>query len=128
MKEIETLDDIKHLVDTFYAKVRKDELIGPIFAAVVQDRWPMHLGKMYTFWQTVLTEDKTYRGQPFMPHMKLPIQKKHFDRWLALFFETVDANFEGEKADEAKWRAERMAQMFWTKLTFYRSRDSKPLI
>lgn len=128
MKEIKTLTDIKLLVDTFYDKIREDDMLGPIFEAVVQGNWERHLTKMYSFWQTVLTEEMTYRGTPFMPHMKLPVEKEHFDRWVALFSETVDANFEGVKATEAKWRAQRMADMFWSKITYYRSRSSEPLI
>ncbi|HEV8082029.1 MAG TPA: group III truncated hemoglobin [Chitinophagaceae bacterium] len=68
IKEIISLDDIKKLVDTFYDKVRRDQLIGPIFNGRIQDRWPQHLEKMYTFWQTVLLGEHTYFGTPFPPH------------------------------------------------------------
>ncbi|MEL7532409.1 MAG: group III truncated hemoglobin [Bacteroidota bacterium] len=128
MKEIQDLTDIKLLVDNFYGKVRTDNLLGPIFESVVQGNWEPHLNKMYSFWQTVLTEDMTYRGTPFMPHMKLEVEQEHFERWVALFRETVDTHFEGVKAEEAKWRAQRMADMFWSKITFYRSRSSEPLL
>ena len=66
-KEILSLDDIKKLVDTFYGKVRNDALIGPIFNEKIQDRWPQHLEKMYTFWQTILLGEHTYFGSPFPP-------------------------------------------------------------
>ena len=52
-RDILSLDDIKKLVDAFYEKVRKDGLIGPIFDERIHNRWPQHLQKMYTFWQTV---------------------------------------------------------------------------
>ena len=67
---------------------------------------------MYRFWETVLLNNHTYHGSPFAPHAKLPISAEHFERWLELFLETIDANFTGEKAKEAKWRAEKMAEMF----------------
>ena len=128
MKQIEHLDDIQLLVNTFYGKVREDELLGDIFNKVIQDNWEMHLGKMYTFWQTVLLQEYTYKGRPFPPHMKLPVEQQHFDRWLALFHETVDSLFTGEKAEEAKWRASKMAEMFYSKITYFRSRSTHPLI
>ncbi len=127
-KAISTLDDIKLLVDTFYAKVQQDELIGPVFNEKIQDRWNEHLAKMYTFWQTVLLGDHTYFGRPFPPHANLPVELEHFDRWLAIFFQTVDELFEGEKAEEAKWRGSQMAKMFHSKIQFFRDKNQKPLI
>lgn len=115
-KDIAILDDIRLMVDTFYGKVREDETLKDIFNNEVQDRWPAHLEKLVNFWQTVLLDKHTYYGSPFLPHTKLPIDKNHFDQWLMLFFETVDENFEGKKADEAKWRAQKMAEMFMYKL------------
>jgi hemoglobin len=126
--KIINLDDIKTLVDSFYGKVRVDTLLAPIFNKVIQDRWPEHLEKMYTFWQTVLLEEHTYYGSPFAPHATLPLTKQHFDRWLELFFETINEHFEGEKADEARWRANKMAEMFQYKIDHYRNSGSKPLI
>lgn len=127
-KEIASIDDIKKLVDTFYDKVRKDELIGPVFQERIRDRWPQHLEKMYTFWQTILLGEHTYFGTPFPPHAKLPVSGKHFQRWMELFKETVDENFKGENAKEAKFRAAKMAEMFETKIAYYQSRDNNGLV
>jgi hemoglobin len=110
--EILSIDEIVVLVDSFYSKVQKDDLLGPVFDKVIQDNWPKHLEKMYRFWETVLLNKHTYHGSPFAPHAKLPIGADHFERWLELFLATVDENFTGEKAKEAKWRAEKMAEMF----------------
>ncbi len=126
--EIIQLEDIQLLVDAFYAKIRKDDLLGPIFNEVIQDRWPEHLKKMYTFWQTVLLGEHTYYGNPFMPHADLPLEKQHFDRWIELFYQTLAEHFKGEKADEAKWRAAKMAEMFQYKIAQYRNSGSRPLI
>ena len=112
LKDILTLEDCKTLVDNFYGKVRKDPLIGPIFDQVIQDRWPEHLEKMYRFWQTVLLEDHTYFGSPFPPHANLPVEWVHFEKWLELFNQTIDEHFTGEVAAEARWRANKMAEMF----------------
>lgn len=127
-QQITTKAEIKILVDKFYEKVRRDELLADIFNTVIQDKWPEHLEKMYRFWETVLLRKHTYFGSPFRPHAKLPVTKKHFDRWLVLFTETVDEHFEGEKADEAKWRAQKMAEMFHSKIEYSKGDSSKSLI
>ncbi len=127
-REILSIEDIRLLVDTFYSKVREDELLAPIFNQVIQDRWPEHLEKMYRFWQTVLLDEHTYFGSPFVPHAKLPVELEHFDKWLALFYQTIDELFTGFKAKEAKWRAEKMANMFHTKIQYYRNNSSTPLL
>ena len=127
-KNIITLEDIKLLVDQFYGKVREDKLLSPIFNERIKDRWPQHLEKMYKFWQTVLLGGHTYYGSPFPPHAHLPIEKGHFNQWLILFHQTVDEHFEGQKADEAKWRAERMAEMFRYKIDYLRNNPSKAIL
>lgn len=127
MQEILTLNEITLLVDTFYGKVQQDELLAPVFNEKIGDRWPEHLEKMYTFWQTVLLEERTYFGAPFPPHARLPIDAEHFGRWLELFTETIDSLFTGEKATEAKWRAQRMAELFQFKLEAMRNNPRRIL-
>ena len=122
--DIQNLTDIKLLVDTFYGKVRENALLKDIFNNIIQDRWPEHLAKMYNFWQTVLLEEHTYYGSPFVPHAKLPVELEHFDKWLLLFNATVDDLFEGEKAEKAKWQGQRMAQMFHSKIEYYKDNSS----
>ncbi|OOQ61142.1 group III truncated hemoglobin [Mucilaginibacter pedocola] len=116
-----TIEDIKLLVDTFYERIKADALLGPVFNGVIQDNWAVHLEKMYRFWQTVLLNEHTYFGRPFPPHANLPVGAEHFDKWLALFTKTVDELFEGEKAEEAKWRAGKMAEMFQAKIAYFKS-------
>lgn len=128
-KDIENMDDIKFLVDTFYGKVRQDDRLSDIFENVIQNRWPQHLEKMYRFWQTVLLDEHTYSGRPFVPHLKLPVEKEHFLRWIELFFETVDDNFSGTKAQLAKWQGNRMAEMFQLKIAYFRENSQQtPLL
>ncbi|MFS4493517.1 group III truncated hemoglobin [Maribacter sp. 2308TA10-17] len=119
LKEIETKEDIELMVDTFYAKVREDALLGEIFNNVIQDNWPEHLGKMYRFWQTVLLHESSYRGNPLAHHINLPISKEHFNRWLELFYITLNENFTGHKAGEAKMRAARIAEIFQARIYQY---------
>lgn len=118
--DITNRDDVELLVNDFYTAIREDVLLGPIFNGVIGDRWPYHLEKMYSFWETVLLEHHTYSGAPFMPHAKLPLEQQHFDRWLVLFDQTVDRHFEGVIADDAKARAAKMAVMFVAKINYLR--------
>lgn len=127
-KDISNLDDIKLLVDQFYDSIRKDTLLNDIFEDVIHDRWPNHLDKMYRFWQTVLLDEHTYQGSPFVPHAHLPVDLNHFERWLELFSTTVDSNFEGEKAERAKWQGQRMAEMFHSKINYYRNNNQIPIL
>lgn len=127
-QDILTIDDVKKLVDTFYDKVRDNELLAPIFNERIQDRWPQHLAKMYTFWQTVLLNEHTYFGSPFPPHAQLPVDHIHFETWLGLFNETVDELFDGHIAKEAKWRAAKMAEMFESKIGYYKSQNFENLL
>lgn len=75
---------IDRLVETFYGKVRDDALIGPIFAARVED-WAPHLAQMKLFWSSVALSTGVYQGRPMPKHLPLPIDAAHFDRWLDLF-------------------------------------------
>src|SRR5688572_9009263 len=111
--DILTREDIKTLVDRFYDKVKDNSLLGPVFSHV---DWLHHLPIMYDFWSSMLLGDQTYRGNPLQRHMHLAINKYHFDRWLLLFSLTVDENFQGEKAEEVKMRAQSIAGMFQLKM------------
>lgn len=128
LQDIASLDDIKQLVDRFYDQVRTDTLLGPVFEARIQNRWPQHLEKMYTFWQTVLLGERTYDGSPFPPHAQLPIDHQHFAQWMQLFTASIDEIFAGDKTEEAKWRAGRMAEMFEMKMAHYQQAGGKSLV
>jgi hemoglobin len=113
--DITNLEDIKLFVNDFYEKVQEDNLIGPVFAGAIKD-WGPHLEKMYQFWNAALFGVPGFKGNPFSKHAPLPIDKRHFDRWLILFNETIDAHFEGKMAMDAKNRAQLMAIMFLSRL------------
>ncbi|HVW15690.1 MAG TPA: group III truncated hemoglobin [Mucilaginibacter sp.] len=116
MKDISDINDIRLFVDDFYAKVRRDELIGPIFLQAIPGDWQAHLDKMYVFWNAVLFGVAGFKGNPFSKHAPLNIWQDHFDRWLLLFGETIDKYFKGRVADDAKNRADIMAEMFLARL------------
>ncbi|MGV6828568.1 MAG: group III truncated hemoglobin [Flavobacteriales bacterium] len=114
MKEIKSRIEISILVHTFYEKVRKEDVLGPIFNTIVND-WETHLNLLLDFWETQLFLVKKYKGNPLEAHVKVDtffnhsINEKHFGIWLQLWFETIDTLFEGEKAQLAKNRARNMS-------------------
>lgn len=121
MKEIEGRSDVETLVNTFYGKVREDELIGPIFNNKIDGNWEPHLHKMYGFWENILFGNNAYSGRPFPPHAQLNIDVHHFERWLTLFHQTVDELFKGDLAEEAKNRSTLIARVFLGKLEMIRN-------
>lgn len=108
-QDILSRDDIKLLVDDFYDKVRQDELLAPVFSHV---DWPHHLPIMYDFWSSMMLGDQSYRGNPLQKHLPLPIEPRHFERWLKHFHDTVDQHFSGDKAEEIKMRSRSIAGIF----------------
>ncbi len=116
LQDIQNIDDIKILVDKFYEKVNKDELLSPIFNDIAKIDWEEHLPIMYSFWHTVLFFENDYKGEAYKKHLNLPISKSHFKKWLDLFFQTLDENFKGEKVNKAKESAVRIADIFQVKM------------
>ena len=116
MKRIETREDVYLLVTSFYARVRDDEVIGPVFNTVIpEEKWPAHLEKLTDFWETGLFGVPRFKGNPVRAHQEADktmghtIEQEHFGRWLNLWFETIDENFNGPLADRAKQAARNMA-------------------
>lgn len=102
MKEITQREDVEFLVKSFYGKVVQDNVLAPFFKHLDFDK---HLPKMIHFWTFVLLDEAGYTTDVTQKHAHMRLQQVHFDRWLALFNETVDEHFIGEKADMAKQRA-----------------------
>lgn len=100
---------IDRLVEAFYDRVRDDDLIGPIFATRVED-WGPHLAQMKLFWSSVALSTGVYQGRPMPKHLPLPIDARHFDRWLTLFRQTARDLCPPVAADHFIERAERIAQ------------------
>jgi hemoglobin len=100
---------IERLVRSFYAKVREDPLLAPVFAARIDD-WEPHLQRMCAFWSSVALMSGRYHGQPTAKHVSLPVDARHFDRWLALFAATAEEVCPPAAATHFLERAERIAQ------------------
>ena len=118
--DIETREDIERLVRAFYSKALTDPIIGFIFTDVARLDVEAHVPQIASFWETILLGAQTYRGGAFRPHAALHFQVRlragHFERWLALWRETVDGLFAGERAELAKSHALRVARAFHGRL------------
>jgi truncated hemoglobin YjbI/tellurite resistance-related uncharacterized protein len=101
---------LARLVDSFYARVRQDALIGPLFNAAITD-WPEHLDRMQRFWSAVMRTSGRYKGNPVAAHVKhrAAIAPGMFDRWLALWRKTTAEQFAPESAALLQTKAERIA-------------------
>jgi hemoglobin len=111
---------IKQLVDTFYARVRRDPTLAPIFAAAIAgDAWPAHLAKMYAFWSSVMLTSGRYKGDPVSAHRKIAgIQPPMFGNWLDLFEATAADLFSPQIANQFACKARRIAESLKLALFF----------
>jgi hemoglobin len=120
VQDIETRDDVERLVRAFYSRALTDHLIGFIFTDVAKLDLEEHVPRITSFWETVLLDAQSYSGGAFRPHAelhtKVGLREGHFDRWLQLWFGTVDELFAGERANQAKIHALRVAQAFHGRL------------
>ena len=111
---------IEDLISTFYARIRKDPELGPIFERVIGDDWGPHLKTMCDFWSSVMNTTGRYKGRPIPAHVKLTgIEPRHFARWLALFGETADELFEPALAQAFLARAEKIAASLMLGFAFH---------
>jgi hemoglobin len=108
-----TEEEVTRLVHGFYAAVRKDELLGPVFDEHVHD-WDRHLPTMVDFWSAALRGTARFRGAPMPKHAALPgLNAQLFQRWLALFRQTTAALGNEAMAERANELAHRIAESLW---------------
>lgn len=129
-RKIETREEVSLLVRTFYAKVRKDGLLGPIFNGIITD-WETHLELLTDFWETNLFFKRNYFGNPMQAHVDVDnkmdnsITEMHFGTWINLWVQTIDDLFDpnDERAQIAKNRARHMGTFLH--LNIFNSRQSR---
>jgi hemoglobin len=105
-----TEESIRLLVDNFYADVRRDPVLGPVFERALHDRWEEHMPRMYAFWGKILLDAGNFQGNVFGKHMVLSgIAPEHFRRWLSLFKANVGRLFGADASAEILEVADRIA-------------------
>lgn len=119
-QDIRTRTDIELVIRKFYDKLLVDDLVGFLFTEVVDLNLDEHLPKLANFWEDQLLGTDHYSGNPMKVHMGLhlkePLKKEHFDRWLSHFNKTMDDHFAGPKAHLAKERALSIATVMQIKI------------
>lgn len=111
---------IRDLVHAFYARVRQDTELGPIFNSKIDD-WEAHLDKLSAFWSSVTLMTGRYKGTPMKAHAELPqIAPPHFAHWLALFRATAADVCPPDAAALFVDRAERIAQSLQIGIAIHR--------
>jgi len=124
-QDIQNRADIFQLVTSFYDKVRANDVLGPFFNETITD-WDTHLEHLTTFWESSLFMTRQlehkYQGDPLAAHVKVDkrynhsITEMHFGIWLNLWYETLEALFEGEITENAKRRARKMGTFMYLKI------------
>ena len=102
--------DIRRQVESFYAEVRRDPELAPLFEAAIGPDWSPHLDLMCDFWSGVMRMSGRYKGKPLQAHRALPgLTPAHFQRWLGLFRATAARTQSPTAAALFVQRAERIA-------------------
>lgn len=121
MNTLEGIDEgrLAKLVERFYARVRADEELGPVFNDAIDD-WPGHLEKLAAFWSSVMLTSGRYKGQPVPAHRKHldRITPELFDRWLGLWKTTTDELMPPGAAAALQDKADRIAESLKLALFF----------
>ncbi len=134
--DLDNREAIQSMVHRFYGKVRIDPLLGPMFNDVAKVDWPEHLDKLTAFWSRALLGQPGYGGNPFRAHANIHVQqcftRNHFERWLRLFHDTIDADWAGPYAEGAKEMGRRVAavhsnQLIGERFEFDPNRHTIPL-
>lgn len=113
-----TRENIRKMVDRFYSQILKDEIVAPFFIEklgdeMISDEWQTHLNLLTNFWASTIMGDNSYSGQPVKPHMHMEgLQRVTFERWLELFFETLDRYYTKDNADIFKVKSQNIANNF----------------
>jgi truncated hemoglobin YjbI/tellurite resistance-related uncharacterized protein len=115
-----TQAQLGELIPRFYARVRADDLIGPLFNSAVHD-WPEHLDKLVRFWSSVMLRSGTYEGNPAAEHIKhaRAITPEMFERWLAIWKDVTGEVLPPEHAAELQRMAGRIAESLQSAIRFH---------
>ena len=120
MRDIETKEDLAFLMEAFYSKMLKDEIVGYIFTDVAKLDLKKHLPSLTNFWENMLLNANGYKKDVMGIHLNLNKQEnlksEHFERWLFLLNLTIDTYYKGALADQMKQRASQIASTMRAKL------------
>ena len=120
MADLESRSEIHDLVVGFYREVVFDDLLAPVFTEVADVDWSVHIPTLIDFWSRVLLGERGYDGAVLAAHWHVhqlePFRVEHFDRWYALWVDTIDARWAGPRAEQAKAHAARIGRALCRRL------------
>lgn len=118
-----TEESLATLIPAFYARVRRDPLIGPVFNDAIHD-WDEHLGKLTAFWSSVMLTSGRYKGSPMAAHIRHmdAINPEMFERWLDIWAETTTDLMSPETAAAMQDKAARIGESLQLGLAFHADR------
>ena len=126
VKELCTEREVENMVHSFYADVRRDEVLGPIFNSQIHD-WDTHLAKLVDFWSSILLRTGRFTGAPMPMHAAMPgLSAELFQRWLAAFYASNARQPNQAMATQANAMAERIAQSLWMGYQMRNGGDAMP--
>jgi hemoglobin len=119
-KDVQTREDLEDFLKKFYERAFKDELIGRYFTEVVPLDLSTHIPVIADFWEAIVFSKHNYRKNVMEVHQHIhrlsAIEKPQLDRWVEIFTETLDKEFEGARAELMKQRARSIATLMDIKL------------
>jgi hemoglobin len=118
LHDIRTSEDVTRLVDVFYQRAEKDELLGPIFFNLAASSPEKQI--LYQYWTKILLDEGSATPEAFPRHIQKMYSRRHFVRWLNLFLETIDRLYAGSNADKAKVIIIRKSEEFQSKVALSR--------
>ena len=122
MESVLNKENIRRLVDTFYPKILKDEIVSPFFIEKIGDdiksqKWQEHLELIANFWASMAGLEESYFGNPLFPHLNMQgISREAFQRWILLFHQTLDEIYTDETGRFFKERSMTIANNFMRKI------------
>lgn len=120
--------DITRLVTLFYARVRQDEYLAPIFIGQIGDNddvWDVHIQHIADFWSSIFLKTKRFSGNPMRKHLGLPgIAPQHFKRWLEIFEQSAKDTLTDLQARDAMTMVNRIAQSLQMGLAFHHEKTA----
>ncbi len=120
MKDIQNQDDLYFLVNEFYKKLLADDKISYIFTDVVKIKLEEHFPILVTFWSQAILGTGGYTNNLTQIHLdvnaKEYLSPELFTIWLNHFYNAVDDNFIGEKAEQIKTQALSIANIMQIKI------------
>lgn len=111
--DITCRQDLTQVISSFYDKLTSDKRTSPIFEHL---DIASHVPTIVNFWEAMILNGTQYQGNPFEKHVRLSLEKEHFDIWLFYFNETLDEFHQGEKVEMMKFRAKTIATIWSSKM------------